>query len=425
MDINYFRHKIINAKSGKNHYVIVWNMVGTLLMSMQAVIMLAIINRLGNTREAGVFAIASTLANQFVIIGNFSMRTFQASDTNAQYSFHNYLHLRVVTISIMITVALLYCIYLFITQHNNTNKILVIIFSVFLKVVDALEDVYNGHYHQKGRLDIAAKYQIFRHIVTLIFFTIIYYLSSNLSLALFLSSLCSLIILFMLNKITINAFVLPSDNDNARNIKGLFWQGFPLFIGSFLLAYIGNSAKYSIDQYQTEEIQAYYSFIFMPVFMISLINGLLYNPYIDYLSNLWNTNQIKKLKIAISRYVTIIIVISLVCIVASYFCGIPILNFVYATELSQYAKEFTCLMIGGGLNALIGFNAVIITIMRKQKTLLLCYLVGAVIAYVLSVIGVKTFGITGAALSYTISMIFVCLTLAIYILHTLNAQGEH
>ena len=50
---------------------LVWNMVGSMIMAFQSVIMLMILTRVLGLNEAGIFTIAYANANLFVTIGKY------------------------------------------------------------------------------------------------------------------------------------------------------------------------------------------------------------------------------------------------------------------------------------------------------------------------------------------------------------------
>ena len=68
----------------------VWNMIGSMLMAFQSVIMLMILTRVLGLKEAGIFTIAYANANLFLTIGKYGMRYFQISDVKRQFTFAEY-----------------------------------------------------------------------------------------------------------------------------------------------------------------------------------------------------------------------------------------------------------------------------------------------------------------------------------------------
>ena len=78
---------------------------------------------------------------------------------------------------------------------------------------------------------------------------------------------------------------------SGEKTKMLMIEGFPIFVSLFLNVYIGNAPKYAIDACLTEEIQAYYNFIFMPVFAIGMFANFIFNPILVKLAHRWDENR--------------------------------------------------------------------------------------------------------------------------------------
>ena len=125
---------------------LVWNMVGSMIMAFQSVIMLMILTRVLGLNEAGIFTIAYANANLFVTIGKYGMRNFQVSDVSEQFLFQEYLISRLFTTFIMILVSVIYVVCIGNENEYSMEKCFVIIWMCLFKVVDSLEDVYHGLY---------------------------------------------------------------------------------------------------------------------------------------------------------------------------------------------------------------------------------------------------------------------------------------
>ncbi len=174
--------------------------------------------------------------------------------------------------------------------------------------------------------------------------------------------------------------------------------------------------KYAIDVYLSETLQAYYNFIFMPVFAIGLLASFLFNPILASLGMSWQEKDFKTIEKKLFKQILVILSITIISIIAAFFIGIPILSWLYATELSEYKFELCILIFGGGLMALSGLFTAIITIIRKQKILLIVYLVTAVLAKLISSFFVSEYEIMGASLLYTVLMTTLTISFIIILL---------
>lgn len=210
-----------------------------------------------------------------------------------------------------------------------------------------------------------------------------------------------------------------------KRVMQLMWLCLPLFLGAFLAFYIGNAPKYSIDAILSDELQACYGFISMPVFVIGLLNNFIFNPLIYRMSCLWNENKIGSFIKRTLIQTIIVCIITAVCVGAAYICGIPILSWLYNTDLSAYKNELLVMLLGGGFLGLSGLLNIIITIMRRQPALLIGYVVTAALALAFSNTVVRRYGVMGAAAFYTVIMLVLCVIFAvIFIIGIVKKKGE-
>ena len=379
----------------------VWNMTGSMIMAFQSVIMLMILTRILGLYEAGLFTIAYANANLFLTIGKYGMRNFQVSDVTGQFSFHEYRLSRAVTTIVMLLVAVIYVIYVGDKNQYTLEKSLIIIWMCIFKAVDAFEDVYHGLYQRSGRLDVAGKLLTVRLGLTLIIFGAGLFVLKDLLLSLVISTVATAILFALFIKWSYGEFVqVREERKPFISVRHLLQICFPLFLGSFLAFYIGNAPKYAIDSILNDELQACYGFIAMPVFVIGLLNSFIFNPMIYKMSVMWNEGKRKQFVKKLSVQVLIVAGITATCIVGAYFLGVPVLSFLYNTDLAQYKAELLILLLGGGFLALSGLLTTMITIIRCQKRLMAGYVIVAVLAYVLSEKAVERYSIMGAAMLY-------------------------
>lgn len=418
--------KFLDGQNKKKQDCFIWNMIGSLLMAFQSVIMLMILTRTLGLPEAGIFTIAYANANLFLTIGKYGMRNFQVSDVKEQFTFQEYYLSRLFTVSIMLIISVIYILYIGNKNGYTMEKSMTILWMCLFKAVDVLEDVFHGMYQQKGRLDIAGKAMTLRLGITLIIFAVGLILIKDLLKVLIVVTLVTFILFILFTKWTYEPF--RDKYIKKRNSKEFVWSllkiCFPLFLGSFLSFYIGNAPKYAIDRVLNDELQACYGFIAMPVFVIGLLNNFIFNPMIYKISVMWNKGKKKEFQKEIWIQVLFIACITLICVIGAYLLGIPVLSFLYNINLSAYRDELLILLIGGGFLALSGLLATIITIIRFQDSLLIGYIFVGILAYMLSEAFVERYAIMGAAGLYLMLMIGLCLVFIILLLYGLHRKEK-
>lgn len=393
----------------------IWNMFGSMLTAFQSVIFLMVLTRTVGLIEAGIFTIAYANANLFLTIGKYGMRYFHVSDVKREFSFADYQMSRWMTTAAMMITAVVYVVYTALHQNYSPDKAMVIIWMCIFKIPDVIEDVYYGEYQREGRLDIASKVMTMRVFTTMAVYLAILVLCKNQLAALIVSTIYTFMIMIVLLKETIGLFAICRPRKSG-NVKLLLKQCFPLFAGSFLAFYIGNAPKYAIDTLLTDELQACYGFIAMPVFVIGLLNSFIFNPMLYRITCMWEEGKLQEFTRQILLQIFYIAIITGVCMIGAYLIGIPVLSFLYHTDLAPYKKELLILLLGGGFLGTSGLLNAAITIMRQQKPLLWAYLGVAVGGFFLSKLSVKMWGMLGASMLYMVLMLGLCICFVVILI---------
>ncbi len=403
----------------------IWNMAGSMIMAFQSVILLIILTRVVDIVTAGVFTIANANANLFLNIGRFGMRNYQVSDVRREYNFAEYRNSRVISTVLMFVCFAAYIAYAAITNGYSAEKTWIIFWMCMFKLPDAFEDVYYGEYQRNGRLDIASKAMTIRVTVTIIFFAGAVIVTKDLLWSMIASTIFTVILMVYLLVVTADT-VKDREKPKAGALKKLLVACFPVFASSFLAYYIGNAPKYAIDSQLSDELQAIYGFLSMPVFVIGLLNNFIFNPILFSISCLWQDKKLKEFKCAIIRQTLIVGGITVVCIAGAFVLGIPVLSILYNTDLTDYKVELLLLLVGGGLLGASGVYTIILTIMRQQNALMIGYLIVAAMAMIFSSRVVASWGMIGAAWLYNGLMLLLCVIFVVmmwgYMKNTLPAK---
>lgn len=402
----------------------IWNMAGSMLMAFQSVIMLMILTRTLGLLEAGIFTIAYANANLLLTIGKYGMRYFQVSDVKSQFQFVEYGMSRVITSMAMIIVSVVYVIYAAMSNGYSKEKAVIIIWMCMFKLVDVVEDVFHGLYQRENRLDVASRAMTVRLAATILVFGLGLFILDNLLTALIVTTIITAMLFAIINGWIYKHFREEKAIINWNNVFLLLKLCFPLFAGSFLSFYIGNAPKYAIDSMLTDELQACYGFIAMPVFVIGPLNNFIFNPMLYHMSFLWSKRRIKEFVRKTLIQVGIIGGITAICIGGAYLLGIPVLSWLYNTDLSKYKAELLVLLLGGGFLGLSGLLNAVITIIRYQKSLMWGYAVVAILAAGFSNVIVERHKMMGASLLYTVLMGILCLLFGILFIYGVARENQ-
>lgn len=379
----------------------IWYSIGGLLNAGQSALLLMVISRTNKPEDAGIYSIGYAIACLAITVGNFGVRNYQSTDINHKYTFSNYLSYRVMTDTLMLILILFYIFRGFLCLDYSIEKCVDILLLGILKIIDSIEDVFHGMYQNRGRLDIAGICMSLRLFLTLSGFSIALVITKCLYVSALIAIFVSLVFFVISTKSLLNKFekeirIKLFDNSNCK----ICIECISLFIGSFLSIYIANAPKYAIDELCSEIEQANFNYIFMPVYVVSVINSFIYQPVLTKMASYYGNGDIRLfLKLFFKQIFGIIVLVALV-LVGGYFWGIPVLNIFYNTELQEYKKALIILLIGSGFLATSGYISAIITILRKQNWLLWGYGMSAFLALLFSKEMVMLFGVDGAAFLY-------------------------
>lgn len=393
-----------------------WNAINAIISALQNPVILLVMTRTNGVYDAGVFSIAFAVATLMLYVGLYGLRRFQSSDLDEKYTFREYHGMRILTCALMIFVSVIYCIYGMVFTGYSSEKAAVIFMICIVKVCQAYSDVYHGCMQQKGRLDVATKASSVRYTLEMVAYIVLLILTHNLILSTAAFMVASIIGLLLTSVNAGRNYCVYKPSFKMDKIKGLAIEGFPLFASLFLNMYISNAPKYAIDAFLTEEVQAVYNMIFMPAFAVMLIGNFIFNPILTIYAELWlvgTKEAIRKLKSHIRKQSLLIAGLTVLGLAIAATIGIPVLSLIFGVDLGEYRLELCVVMVGGGALAYATYFSTVITIIRMQKTLIVCYGIIALAAKIMSKFFVLSYGIMGAACMYALLIIILAVLLCV------------
>ncbi len=390
---------------------VIWNTIGGLMTAGQSAIILIFITRRLGLEIAGMVTIAYALAQLFLALARYGVRNYQVTDVTEQASFKDYFVVRLITLIGSGAAAVIYLICVLLIGSASPEKAGIILEVVILYLITAFEDVFAGRSQQVGRLDIGAKIVGVRMIASTALICVAVWAGAGIHVALLLGILCSIVLDIWFLGRTFRS-VCPERQHAARDkVWNILKTCLPLCIGMTLMLYIGNAPKYMINWYMDETTQAIFGYIMMPVFVVTLLNQFIYQPMIKDLGDLWAQRAISAFRKRVFRQCLIVGGLIAAALAIGMTIGLPILSFIYGTDLTGYRPEFAVLLVGGGCYALAAYLNVPITTIRKQIALAIGYLSATVVALALGRFFVVRQGMMGAAILY---LVITALLAAIY-----------
>ena len=215
--------------------------------------------------------------------------------------------------------------------------------------------------------------------------------------------------------------------DFKKSIK-LLWACLPLCISQCLLLYIANAPKYVMNHIVSDEFQAYYGYLSLPIFAITLFSNIVYVPKLTYFASVWKEGHVKLFVLEILKRCMFIVLIAIIAVILGDFIGLKLLSLIYGVNLQEYDLVFSFLIIGGGFSAICAALNYFITVIGEQRLIVVIYFLIAIFVLICSETFIRNNGILGAAVlmmtSYGILSLILFLVLIFKILWKSKREKE-
>ncbi|MGL5434839.1 MAG: lipopolysaccharide biosynthesis protein [Lachnospiraceae bacterium] len=384
-----------------------WNMLGSFLYAFASMILTMIVVQLVGDVQGGIFTFAfTTFGQQMFMVAYFGIRPYQITDVENQYSFGEYLRLRILTSAGALAIGILYIL----SQGYNRQKAWVVFLMVCYKVIDGFADVYEAEFQRSGRLYLTGKSNTFRTILSVGCFFIALLVTRNLAFSCAVAVAAQVVGVLFFDIIIIGSLGNIDWSWQKDQVIGLTRSCMLLFLSVFLDFYIFSAAKYAIEKHLDDASMAVYGAIFMPTSVINLVAGFVIRPFLTKLSVAFEQRDWNAFIGVVKRLFLIILGLTLLAVSGAALLGIPVLSLLYPNlrmELSECRLALVMIILGGGFNAWMNLFYYTLVIMERQRHIFAVYVLVCLVAVAISPVFVISGGILGAALSYLILMILL------------------
>lgn len=379
----------------------VCNTIGTSAWGMVFPFLTIVVTQLCGVEQAGMFSMAFIIGTLLMLIGNYGARTYQVSDIAEVHSFSDYQINRIVTCIAMMLVAYVYCGF-----RGYSEEMLTICMGVCVyKMIDALADVYEGRLQQMDKLYLAGISQAFRSVLVFVVFSLFLLVSGNLGAASIAMAVTAVISFVVLTFPLAQLETPKSRGLSVQSIAMLFKQCFPAFIALFMYSLIDNMPKFVMETALSYDNQLYFNALYFPAQAILLTVGIIYKPLLVKMANMWADEEKRnRFHLVILAIVAVVIVITLVVIFFMGWIGIPIMSFMYGIDFEQFRGLSYIMIAAGGVTALIDFLYQVITVLRRQKSVMKLYLITFGFSLFIPILLIDFTGLPGAVIGYLIVM---------------------
>lgn len=404
----------------KKSSAFIWNMIGSACYSISSILYLMVVTRVCGAEEGGFFSLSYATAQLLLTVGRYGMRTYQATDLQAQYSFREYVVSRGVTVGVMMLLGVLYSAVSF-----EGRYIAVSVLVIGMKAIDAVEDVYHGRLQQTHHVEQMGKSQAVRNGYTTVCFTVLLAVSRELTLTLLLTVASSLILCIAMNQYMIRKYA-PHQTQEQRLSFGsavaLLKSCTGIFVGTFLSLLLYNIPKYAMAGVLSAEYQTYYSILFMPSFVVTLLCEFIFKPTITSIADYWFAGERRRFDRAVLGCLGFLAVCSVIVMLGGHFIGRRLLELLYGVDLSAYKLHFLVLLLGGGIGSCVYLIYNILIAIRHGGAIKTVYGIVAVLSIAVVRLMITYMGMMGAALNYLLSCTMLFVIFAVILLRVCRKQ---
>ncbi len=380
---------------------VIWNIIGSFLYAFSSLFLTIGVVQILGEEAGGIFTFAFTaLGQQMFTVAYFGIRPFHITDVEHQYTFGEYLHLRIVTSIFALVLAGCYLL----LQTDNTGKeIQVMALMVIYKVIDGFADVYEAEFQRSGRLYLTGKSNVFRTLLSVGSFFGVLIITKDIISASIMAVAAQVIGVVFFNVLVIRK--LPNVNWNWHFNKTilLLKSCMLLFFSVFLDFYIFSASKYAVEQKLGNAEMAVYGAIFMPTSFINLAAGFVIRPFLTKLSYLYEEKRNKEFNQMIIKLSGMILILTITAVLGAGIIGIPVLTLLYpnlASALSTSRAALVLIVLGGGFYGWMNLFYYALVILKCQKQIFFGYIFICALALISSTYAVERFGLLGGAISY-------------------------
>ncbi len=397
-----------NEASSKR--IFVWNALGSAVYALSSFLMLLFVARWCGELEAGVFSIGYAIAQLMLTIGVFEATVYFATDAGNRFSHEQYLAFKIVTCAAMIVISIFYVLSFGFDYHKAAVAYALCAF----RLIEAFSQFWYAAFQKHERLDVGGFSSVWRMVLAMVAFAGVLLFNGDVVLACVMATVVEVIWVLAYDIPRLRAIVNVGFPDfSLRPLGQIFLACLPLFIASFLAAYLNNVPKYAIESVGTDAMQAVFNVLFMPAFIINLFLIFFMRPTLTTLAQHWLKKEVGPFMSILVRLGLITIGLTLVVILLCIIAGIPVLQWLYAIDLDGMLPALLILMLGGGFLSAsnIMYNALVV--IRAQQMVIIGYAVAIVVASLIATPIVGQQGVMGACITYCIASLALLATLAV------------
>ncbi len=380
-----------------------WSVAGWVGYAGCQWLMLSVMAKLGNPTLVGQFAFALAVSAPVFMLTNLQLRGVQSTDALSEYSFRDYVTLRLLGSSLAFVLIAGASPFL---KLSRTAVLVVLLVTIF-KALESFGDVAAGLMQKFEMLDAAAIALLLRGVVGIGLFGITFAFSRNLPFSLTIWIAAAALVITSYDFRVARQLARCEGDMRLRfhwqTLRTLAITSLPLGAVSAIASFNTNIPRYTIERTLSVSDLGIFASIAYPVTAATIIANSLGQSALARMSRLFVERRFKEFKILVMKLVGLGATLALGAVLLVLTSGNRILTLIYTPEYARQGHLFAVLALTAGLNAIACFLVYGLTAARRFRVQLPISLLCMFSTFISSVLLVPRLRLMGAALALLIS----------------------
>ena len=347
-----------------------WTFIGNAVYAGCQWGMLVVLAKLGSPEMVGEFTLGLAVTAPIVMLTNLQLDIVQATDAKKQYSFSDYLGLRLIGTAIaLVAIAI---VTLFTGYSLQTS--LVILLVGLAKAFESVSDIFHGLIQQHERMDRIAVSLIIKGPLSLVLLGLGVYLSGSVvwGVAGLVFAWAVVLVAWDIRNGTLILNRVPQISLHWKTIRQLVWLCLPLGIVKMLISLNSNIPRYFIEEYLgARELGIFAALAYLMVAgnMVIFALGESASPR---LAKYYADRNVNAFRGLLLKLVGLAAVIGGTAIVVAQVAGTEVLTLLYKPEYAENKDLFVLLMVAaaiGYMSSFLGYGMTAARYFRVQTPL--------------------------------------------------------
>lgn len=376
-----------------------WTLIGNLVYAACQWAMLSVLAHLGKPVMVGQFALGLAVTAPVLMCANLNLRSVQATDSQREYSFSDYLRLRILTTSLVLPIIL--GIAFFSGYRGETLAVILLI--GLAKSFESLSDVYYGLMQQNEQMKPIAISMMVKGMLSLAALAIVLKMTGSLVWAVTFLAITWALIFFFYDLPQGRLLLIESSSSLRTGSTSVLMRlailAAPMGLVMFLISFNSNVPRYFIEkQLGLSELGIFAALSYL-IMASSTVVGALGQSATPRLSNYYATGRRRDFVALLAKLIFIASVIGVLGIAVAAVVGKPLLALLYGAEYSRYGSLFVWIMIVSwlaDLGSMLGYGMTAARRFKIQAPLHIAVLAGTFLSCWLLI---PSLGLLGATLA--------------------------